>query len=151
MRTIKIINEPFFRLDSYQEESYVWAKMVTKRIDSSFFNEKDPLIISASFAYIHGSFTHFTVNNFMDGFRYYVQDDLGEIIRDAWNRMLNCVGEIYSAMKVEYEDDYQIFLSLRESILFEDYYYYGDHRKIEPFNFDGAVRGLSFVNNQFSY
>lgn len=157
MNTFSLIKDPFTDLDAYNEEAFVWAQEIASKIDIDKFKEKDPLIISVSFAYIFSMFIYLTMHYFLNEFDYYLDEHTKKTKPDSWKKMHNCIDEIHKAMMKVYKDNYEIYLTLYNSILIEvpdeDSDNESDTIKIVPYNFDGFAEcsGFSFVEQGFNW
>lgn len=146
----KINKEPFDFLDAYPEEAFRWAEKVWAKIGSKFDSDNfDIEMVSVALAHIYGDFVHVSMNIRRDDFEYYFSELYGEEkVEEKWELMCDYVKKIYKAMSLEYASDYEIFLSLKESVLVKDEE--DDNVDIVPMGFsDGDA--LTFVGNGFIY
>ena len=146
----KLIQDHFIQLDGYDEEAFIWAQEMTSVIDISKFIEKDPLIISITFARIFDVFIHLTMNYNLTDFRSYLDENIKKTIPDSWNRILICTNEIYSALITVYSDPLKIYKTLYNSILIEIPDNQPNTTKVEPQPYNEDA-GFGFVSGGFRY
>ncbi len=149
--------DPFYQLDSYNDQAFLWAKEQVEKIDINKLKEKEQLIISICFAYIFGVFIHVTMDNLLIDFKDFLRKNTKKSTPATWHRIQNCIHEIYGALILFYKDPMKLYLTLYDSILIEvedDGYSYGADKphyiKVEPQGYD-EDKGFGYVAGGFGF
>lgn len=137
--SLKLNNDPFYCLDSFQDESIVWANEILQNINTSKLSEFDIQIVSLSLATIFNGFLHFTKGDYFDVFDSYIEDYFSECPDLVLEKINACTAQIASLMHEAYKDPIKI--------------YHTFENKIEPngLNFESQLNGFAFVNEKFNW
>lgn len=148
MANEKINKDPFDFLDTYGKEGFKWAEKVWDRISQRINPESYEMgMTSITFAWIYSDFLHVSMNLYRDDFENYLSELYGEKTVEAKvNQSHDYRRKIYKAMSSELGSDYEIFASLKESVMVEN----EDHL-IYPLDSSGEGSALSFVGNKFNF